>query len=784
MTMRNFRLRINVNTRIRNAAAALLLLAVPALAQQKSWPDYGGGPDNSHYVESKQIDRTNVAKLDVAWSYPFGQTGFNPVIVDNVMYVTGRGALIALNATTGKEIWIHEGLQGLTSRGINYWESKDRKDRRLIFAINSYLQEINASTGKTIQTFGTNGAVNLREGLGRDPKSLGRIQSNSPGKIFEDLVILGSAPGEGYVSPPGDLRAFNVVTGKLVWTFHTVPHPGEFGYETNPPNSWKYMGGNNTWGDMSVDQKRGIVYFPTGSPTYDFYGADRIGNNLFGDSILALDARTGKRIWHFQMIHHDLWDYDETAAPQLATVTHDGKKVDIVAQAGKDGFLYVFNRADGKPIWPIPETPVPQTDVPGEKSSPTQPIPSAPPAFVRMKFTPDDINPYLSKEEQAYIKDQILSARNEGMFTPPALRGTVQMPQNFGGANWGTTAADPAKGMVFVVGMNGPALLKLEKTTLGGRGANARFGMADNGGGGGGAAAAAGAGPGLYAENCAACHGAQLEGASGPALTGITAKLGRDAIEGVISTGKGFMPAFAGKLAAPQIDALMQFLANPQGGRGGGGGRGGAAPAEVLTWNGGSVVESGPASPTLAQPPAVPGGNRASYGGTGGILPYPADVPDVPADRYNSGYGVSANAIRPPWSTLTAYDLNTGTIKWQVPIGDDPVLAAQGIHGTGARGLRNGLVTTSTGLIFTVGGDSKVRAYDEETGKVLWEHDIAGSSLGSPSMYEVNGREYLVITVSGPGTSGRGGRGGESADAAHAKLPSGYVAFALPAAAK
>jgi quinoprotein glucose dehydrogenase len=761
-----------------HCATAVLLLASPGLAQKKSWPEYGGGPDNSHFVESKQIDKSNVGKLDVAWSYPYGQTGFNPIIVDDVMYVTGRGALIALDASSGKEIWIHEGLQGITSRGINYWESKDRKDRRLIFAVNSYLQEVSASTGKIIDSFGANGAVNLREGLGRDAARIGRVQSNSPGKIFEDLIILGSAPGEGYVSPPGDLRAYNVITGKLVWIFHTVPHPGEFGYETNPPSSWKYMGGNNTWGDMSVDQKRGIVYFPTGSPTYDFYGADRIGNNLFGDSILALDARTGKRIWHFQMIHHDLWDYDETAAPQLVTAMHDGKKIDIVAQAGKDGFLYVFNRVDGKPVWPIPETPVPQSDTPGEKSSPTQPIPSAPPPFVRMKFTPDDINPYLSKEEQAYIKDQILSSRNEGIFTPPSLQGSVQMPENFGGANWGTTASDPAKGLVFVVGMNGPALLKLEKTTPGGTGASANFGMPNpNGRGGGGAAGAVAA---LYAENCASCHGASLEGGAGPALAGVTSKMSADAIEGIISSGKGFMPAFSSKLAAPQIDSVIQFLRIPQAG----GGRGGEALAEHLTWSGGTVVESGPAAPTLALAPPVPGGNRATYGGTGGIVPYPSDVADVPADRYNSGYGVSPNAIRPPWSTLTAYDLNTGAIKWQIPVGDDPALAVQGIHNTGARGLRNGVVTTTTGLVFMVGGDSKVRAYDEDTGKVLWEHDIAGTSLGSPSMYEVNGREYLVITVSGPGTSGRGGRGGEAVDAVHAKLPSGYVVFALPAGAK
>jgi len=752
-----------------------------AFAQKTSWIDYGGGPDNSHFVESKQITKANVGQLDVAWSYPYGQTGFNPLVIDNAMYVTGRGALIALDATTGKEIWIHEGLQGINSRGINYWESKDRKDRRLIFSVNSYLQEVDANTGKTILTFGKDGAVNLREGLGRDPLRVSQVQSNSPGKIFENLVILGSAPGEGYVSPPGDLRAYDVISGKLAWQFHTVPHPGEFGYETNPKNGWQYMGGNNTWGDMSVDQKRGIVYFPLGAPTYDFYGADRKGDNLFGDCLLALDARTGKRLWHFQMIHHDLWDYDETAAPQLTTVKQNGKSIDVVAQAGKDGFLYVFDRVTGKPIWPIPERPVPQSDVPGEYSSPTQPIPTAPPPFVSMKFTVDDINPYLPAEERAYIRDQILSSRNEGVFTPPSLKGTVQMPDNPGGANWGVTAADPTNGMVFVLGTNGPALLKLEmndptKTA----GANASFGAPSGRGGRGGGANPAAAGRALYMQNCQSCHGANLEGGSGPALTGVTAKMGADAIKSIIAGGKGFMPSFS-KLAQSEMDSIVAFLTNPAVAQGGRGGRGGQVAEGPLTWLGGKVVESGPA-PSLTPAPVIPEESRANYGGNGGTVPYPPNLgtPDV---RYNSGYGLSPNAVKPPWTTVTAYDLNKGTIKWQIPAGDDLALAAQGIHDTGARGMRNGLVPTGTGLVFLVGGDNKVRAYDEDNGKVLWEHDIAGTSLGCPSMYEVGGREYLVITVAAPGAPGRGGRGPAAPiDPKYAKLPSGYVVFALPTA--
>ena len=267
--------------------------------------------------------------------------------------------------------------------------------------MNSYLQAIDARTGKSITTFGKDGAVNLREGLGRDPATIVKTQSSNPGKVFENLIILGSAAGENYMAPAGDLRAFDVVTGALVWQFHTIPHPGEFGYETWPPDAWKYIGGVNTWGEITVDPVRGIAYFPLGSPTYDFYGADRHGANLFGTSLLALNARTGKRMWHFQMVHHDLWDYDNVAAPQLTTVRRNGKTIDVVAQAGKTGFLYVFDRVTGEPLWPIEERRVPPSEIPGEAAWPTQPFPTAPPPFAPQRLTADDINPVHSDARRA-----------------------------------------------------------------------------------------------------------------------------------------------------------------------------------------------------------------------------------------------------------------------------------------------------------------------------------------------------------------------------------------------
>ena len=774
------------------ATAFCAAIALPLVyGQNESWTDYGGGPDSSHYIRSKQITKANVGQLDVAWVYAPGETGFNPIVVDNVLYGLGRNSsIVALDATTGKEIWVHAGLRGINSRGMNYWESKDRKDRRLIFAINSYLQEINATTGLTITSFGKEGVVNLREGLERDVARMGRVQSRSPGKVFENLLILGSAPGEEYISAAGDLRAYKVVTGKLVWQFHTVPHPGEPYYDTFPKDAWKYVGGNNTWGDLTIDAKNGVAFFPLGSPTYDFYGADRKGSNLYGNCLLALDVRTGKHLWHFQDVHHDLWDFDMCSAPQLTTVKHDGKDVEVVAEAGKTGFLYVLERKTGKPIWPIEERKVPQTDVPGEASWPTQPYPTAPPPFVRQSFTVDDINPYLPEEERALIKDQLLSWRNEGLFTPPTLRGTVQTPGDQGGSNWGTTAANPNNGTVYVLGVNAPAVIRLAESAPGIPAPTDAFGRQGGGrgaAGGSGRGAAGGRGPAtqalagrtVFTENCQVCHGADLKGGAGPSLVDIGLKMDMDAARAIVQGGKDAMPSFS-KLPQTEIGNLMAYLANPAAATAGAGrgGRGGG-PGDDAVAVGGTVVAAGPApaSADAAQGGRGQGG-PARFGGNGGSAPYPEGV-DVPDIRFNSAWSVSQDAIKGPWSTLTAYDLNKGTIKWQVPTGDDLAMAARGVHDTGGRMLRTGIIPTATGLVFEVDGDRKLRAYDEDTGKVLWTKEIGGSSTGVPSMYEVNGRQYLVISLAAAGGAGRGG-----AAAAPTNLPTGYVAFALPAAEK
>src|SRR5687767_3152 len=456
--------------RLRAVSSLTVLAAFAAgftIAAQspREWRDYAGGPDSSRFVAATQITKANVGQLEVAWTYPAGLTDFNPLVVRGTVYARGEAnSFVALDAATGKPLWIYKGAPNFNGRGVNYWESRDGKDRRLIFSAGNLLQELDAVTGEPISSFGIGGAVDLRVGLDRDPTTINQ-QTRTPGRVFEDLIILGSATNQEYASAPGDIRAFNVKTGALVWTFHTVPRPGEFGYDTWPPDAWKTVGGANNWGEQSIDAKRGIVYVPTGSPKYNFYGGNRKGANLFGDCLIALDVRTGKRLWHFQTVHHDIWDLDNNSAPQLTTIRRNGRTVDVVAMASKTGYLYVFDRVTGQPIWPIEERPVPQkTEVPSEALWPTQPIPTKPPPFSRQKFTVDDLNPYiLTTEEREQFRKRIANARNEGPFTPIGFDDVIHMPGNQGGSNWGSTAGSPGDGRVYVIGFNVPTIIRLLK---------------------------------------------------------------------------------------------------------------------------------------------------------------------------------------------------------------------------------------------------------------------------------------------------------------------------------
>jgi quinoprotein glucose dehydrogenase len=700
----------------------------------KTWHDYGGTPDSAQYSALDQINRSNVNKLQVAWIYRTGdgnKYSFNPIVVDGVMYVLARNnSIVALDAATGKQIWIHptgHETTLITNRGINYWESEDRSDRRLLFAVDNILQALDARNGKPIVSFGRNGRVDLRADLGHDAETLALVQSTTPGKVFGNLLILGSATNQEYDSAPGDIRAYDVRTGKLVWTFHTIPHPGEFGYETWPKDAWKTVGGANAWGELSVDEKRGIVYVPTASPKYNFYGANRKGANLFGDCLLALDARTGRRIWHFQMVHHDIWDYDNTTAPKLITIAHNGKKVDAVAQASKEGFLWVFNRETGEPLWPIVERPVPRTDMPGEEVWPTQPFPLQPPPFARQSFSVNDLSPFIEDPaERARFRDEILSARNEGLFTPPGLRNTVEMPGNNGGANWGGAAIDPAKGVFYIVSKDLPAMLKLEPD---GTKAASLTGSPEE------------RGQFIFEENCRLCHGADRKGQppAVPSLVDVEQTLSRDQIKRVVKRGRGPMPAFP-KLSDSDLNALTAYLFNPR-----------RAPA---------------ITPVSTNPKA--------------------NESETPR-RYKTGFGfmftsTGLPAIAPPWTSLTAYDLNTGTIKWKIPLGEVPELAAKGFKSTGAHFPKVGPVVTAGGLIFTGTRDRTVRALDSETGKVIWEARVDAALEGMPAVYEVEGREYVVFCAAAQATTHTHSVSGHPAS--DAAISGAYVAFALPRAGR
>lgn len=448
-----------------------------------TWQSYAGGAHSSQYSALDQINKRNVAQLQPAWSFPItGNSIFNPVVVDGVMYApVGGGALAAIDAATGKEIWRKEGAAPSGARGMNYWESPDRSDRRFVYLQRGAVIAVNARDGEIITSFGTDGRVDLRDAMERKPA--GPVGTSNPGRIFENLFIIALPGGPSYGGPPSDVHAYDVRTGKLAWIFHVIPHEGEFGYDTWPEGHYKVGGGGHNWSEFTVDEENGIAFFGFGSPRYDFYGGDRKGNNLFANSLVALDARTGKRIWHQQLIHHDLWDWDIPQSAKLLTIRQNGRTRQVVAQATKQGFLYVFDRKTGQPIWPIVERPVPQTDVPGEWTSPTQPFPTKPAPFAKQSFTEKDINPYLPKEAQDELRARLRTYRNDGIFTPPSFEGSVEMPGHNGGANFGTSAVDPDRGEFYVVHKSLPTMIRISLPAPP-RGAGPGAGPGGGGGGG------------------------------------------------------------------------------------------------------------------------------------------------------------------------------------------------------------------------------------------------------------------------------------------------------------
>ena len=718
--------------------------------QYKEWKDYGGGPDHSKYVEFKQITKANVNQLKIDFVYPTNDNlsyNFNPIVVDNVMYVLARNnSLVAMDATTGKEIWIHSNLNGIIARGINFWQSKDKTQKRFIIFLNNTMQAIDAVTGKSIMDFGESGKgyTDMRLHLDRDTSSLGRMTSTTPGHIFEDLILVGSAPGENPFDGPGHLRAYNVLTGKLAWVFHTIPLPGEYGYDTWPKDAYKYVGAVNAWGEISIDEKRGIAYFPLGSPVYDYDGADREGTGLFGNCILALDARTGKRLWHFQTVHHDLWDYDLTAAPQLITVNHNGKKVDAVAVAAKTGFLFVLDRVTGEPLWPIEERPVPKSEMPNEKSWPTQPFPTVIPPFNRQTVDVEDLNSYYTDEKWDLMSKRINAAK-VGLFQPLSDKyETIAMPGSTGGANFGGTAANPQKGIVYVLTKETASIYRLKLREPRPRQISGdRLAQIE----------------GMYTQTCQSCHGADRNGISGlgSSLLGLASRVNASAFKQIINNGKGRMPAMP-HLDDGTIADLYAFLTQRRGG--GNFFNAGSLNRRESNIPPGPVVDSG----GVALPTFAP---RKDVG-------YPDDYTGPKAvyiEAHNWGED-APNILSPAWSWIVAYDLNKGIVKWKVPFGNEDNIPGGKNLGKISGSARKGMVVTATGIVFAVCGDGKVYGYDADNGNVIWSADLGRMNpSGIPAMYEANGRQYLVVCSTGALID----KTKKEED-----VPKGYIVFALP----
>ncbi|WP_026463548.1 PQQ-binding-like beta-propeller repeat protein [Adhaeribacter aquaticus] len=696
---------------------ALLSLALPdnPTASGRDWSEYLGGPDRNHYSTLKQITASNVAQLKVAWQYhtlDSGQIQCNPIIVDGVLYgMTATTQPFAVDAATGKERWRlkpdAESNNLSNSRGLVYWEAGN--DKRILYTNGPWLHAVDARTGKAISAFGENGRTSLKAGLGETAKDKFVI-SNTPGTVYGDLIIMPLRVSEGADASLGNIQAFNIRTGKLAWVFHTIPRPGEYGYDTWPKDTYKNteVGAANNWSGMSVDRQRGILYVPTGSAAFDFYGGNRKGQNLFANCLLALDAKTGKRIWHYQMVHHDILDRDPPSPPNLVTLKIDGKKVDAVAQVTKQGYVFVFDRVNGKPLFPIEEKAMPATDIPEEEAWPTQPVPTKPAPYARQTLTEKDLNPYAENLDE--LKKTLKASRSEGPFTPLSKQGTIVFPGLDGGAEWGGVAVDP-DGIMYLNSNEMAWLIALKSTST-----DAKLTSLSSG-------------ERLYTNNCSSCHGSERKGnpASGfPSLVDIENHRSMDYVNNIVSRGKGMMPAFT-KFSAEEKKALVAFLFGTE------------------------RIE--PGITNLKEPG----------------LDNKKGTPNVPyrISGYTKFLDKNGNpAVAPPWGTLNAINLNTGEYLWKIPYGENQELAAKGIRNTGAESY-GGPVVTASGLLFIAGTkDGKFRAYDKKNGKLLWETTLPAAAFATPSTYEVNGKQYLVVACGG---TKLGARKGDS-----------YVAFALP----
>jgi quinoprotein glucose dehydrogenase len=604
---------------------------------------------------------------------------------------TEKFKLVALEASTGKELWVFDpnyerGGHGV-NRGVTYWS--DGQEERIYFVAGSFLFGVNAVNGASINSFGQAGKVDLRMGLGRDVSSL-LVTATTPGVIYRDLLILGSAVGEGpRPSAPGHIRAFDVNTGQIRWMFHTIPHPGEYGHETWSTDSWKKTGGTNAWGGFTLDEEKGIVFCGTGSPAYDHWGGDRTGQNLFGNCILALNAATGERIWHFQVVHHDLWDYDVACPPNLVTLEKDGTTYQAVAQPTKMGHLFVLDRETGEPLYPVEEVEVPQSQIPGEESWPTQPFPPEGLRYARQTFTEADIT-NINSQATEYVKQQIGTWRLGDIFLPPGEQPSAMLPQFNGGTDWGGAAFDAETNTLIVNSSNELEWISLVESMPNSDQSMFQFGRD------------------LYGALCSWCH---FQGSGTPALSDLKHRdppYRQEQVIEMINNGSGIMPAFA-TLSETEKQAIVSYL-----------------------WDEGHDQK-------------LPAGARFTISN---YTPYVS----TGHNEIKDPEGFPAN--KPPWGTITSIDLNKGEINWQVPLGTYPELEARGHSATGTFNM-GGPVVTRGGLVFIGAAmDERFHAYDKDGGELLWEFQMDAGGYATPSTYEVDGRQFVVIAAGGGGKPG------------------------------
>lgn len=716
----------------------------------QGWKTYAGSKDGIRYSSLDQINADNVSKLQVAWTYSshdkdtgnHSQNQCNPIVVDGILYGTSpRLALFALEAATGRQLWLFDPAAEDTSsqkdrnaslranRGVAYWQDSTATDKRIFYSVGEKTYAINASSGRPVRSFGKGGYIDLSENLDRENNFNPFIAGNTPGIIYKNLLIIGARVAESADAAPGHVRAYDVRTGRRAWIFHTIPHPGETGYNTWPdPEAWKKLGGANCWAGMSLDEKTGILYVPTGSVGGDFYGGVRKGTNLFANSLVALDAATGTYRWHFQTVHHDLWDRDLAANPNLVTIRHDGKEIEAVAQISKHGYVFLFDRANGKPVFPIEEKRMPSNALPGEETWPTQPIPTLPEPFARQHFGPEDVTD-LTPETHRSMMEKFNKIKYGELFMPPSKEGTWIFPGFDGGGEWGGAAVDPESGILYVNSTELPwglTMIDIPKNKSGDPSLK-------------------GAGRGVYNRYCLSCHGPELKGNTPayPSLVNISNRYNEDGLRKIVENGRNMMPSFK-QMAENEKGALLAFLLN-------------TASKEPVSEGGGKK--------TVAVPKEAGGLHASELAGpaTKSILD------DIPYTMTGYNRFLDSNGypgIKPPWGTMNAIDLNSGKLLWKVPVGEFEELTKRGIPPTGTQ-MYGGPAVTRGGLLFIASTqDEKIRALDKKTGKILWEAKLPAAGYATPAVYAAAGREYVVIACGG------GKIGSKSGDE--------YVAFALP----